>query len=104
MVVQKKQINTGLAREHVSFGDYITQQRVKKRLRFDDVAEYLSISGATLTGGYVGNKKVPKANRMSLLANLLELDVVYLSALGDRIETEIKFKILCLLKFNSCID
>jgi transcriptional regulator with XRE-family HTH domain len=84
-------------KEQISFGDYVKNRRVKMKIKFNDLVEYLATTSTSLTF-YMNNKQYPSDYRLSLLASVLETNPVYLFGLAGKIEPELRWKIISLSK------
>ncbi len=88
-----KSVNTAT----VTFGEYIKLKRIDKKIKYNDLKEYLGCNNATLSK-YMANQMFPSLQRMSLLCSVLEIDSVFLYALTNRIHPDLQWKLTTLIR------
>jgi transcriptional regulator with XRE-family HTH domain len=84
----------------VTFGEYIKAKRIDKKIKYNDLKEYLGCYNATLSK-YMANEMFPSPQRMSLLCSVLEIDSVFLYALTNRIHPDLQWKLTTLIREDS---
>jgi len=81
----------------VTFGEYIKAKRIGKKIKYSDLKEYLGCYSATLSK-YMANEMFPAPERMALLCSVLEIDPVFLYALTNRIEPNLQWRLITLIR------
>lgn len=84
----------------VTFGEYIKVKRIDKKIKYNDLKEYLGCNNATLSK-YMANEMFPSPQRMSLLCSVLGADSVFLYALTNRVHPDLQWKLITLIREDS---
>ena len=85
------------SKQNITFGEYVNQKRLDMGISFGELRDYLGCNCSTLSK-YFANKMFPSAQRMLLLASVLGINPVYLHSLARKIEPEIEWKIITLIR------